>query len=151
MATAGTSALQEIQGIHNDLVCVFLFVFMICLNEQRGCEVESLTRGFAHADLALALHQRMKSRWRAARAASRHRGSFGREARYASNRGRRRRRGGWGGGRTTLGLVAELGKGGGHALVVACSAQEVIENLQDGTNISSGTPIAILAVWVQSA
>lgn len=50
-----------------------------------------------------------------------------------------------------MGLVAELGEGGGHALVVACGAQEVVEDLQDGTNISSGTPIAVLAVRVQSA
>ena len=119
--------------------------------KRRKCSIESLTRGFAHADLALTLHQRMKSRRRAARAAGGHRGSFGREARHASNRGRRRRRGRWGGGCTTLGLVAELGEGGGHALVVACSAQEVIENLKDGTDISSGTPIAVLAVRVQSA
>lgn len=67
-------------------VCVFLFVYMTCLHEQRECSVESLTRGFAHADLALALHQWMKSR-RAARAAGGHRGSFGREARHASHWG----------------------------------------------------------------
>lgn len=50
-----------------------------------------------------------------------------------------------------MGLVAELGEGGGHALVVARCAQKVIEDLQDGTDISSGTPIAVLAVRVQSA
>ncbi len=50
-----------------------------------------------------------------------------------------------------MGLVAELGEGGGHALVVACGAQEVVEDLQDGTNISSGTAIAVLAVRMQSA
>lgn len=112
---------------------------------------ESLTRGFAHADLTLALHQRMKGRRRAARAAGGHRGSFGREARHAGDLGRRRRRGGRGGGRTALGLVAQLGEGGGHALVVARGAQEVVEDLQDGTDISSGTPAAVLAVRVQSA
>lgn len=68
-------------------VCLCVFLLVNCLNEQRGCRVESLTRGFAHADLALALHQRVKSWWRAARAASRHGGSFGREARHASNWG----------------------------------------------------------------
>lgn len=131
---------------------VFVFVHTACLHEQRECDVESLTRGFAHTDLALALHQRMKSRRRAAGAAGGHRGSFGREACHArNNRGRRRRRGGRGGGRTALGLVAELGEGGGHALVVACGAQEVIEDLQDCTDISSGTPVAVLAVGVQSA
>lgn len=124
---------------------------MTCLHEQREWGVESLTRGFAHADLALALHQRMKSRRRAAWAAGRHGGSFGREARHASNWGRRRRGGGRGSGRTTLGLVAKLGEGRGHALVVARGAQEVVEDLQDGTDISSGTPIAVLAVRVQSA
>lgn len=113
--------------------------------------MESLTRGFAHADLALALHQRMKSSRRADGDAGGHRGSFGREARHASNLGGRRRRGGGCGGRTTPGLVAELGEGGGHALVVARGAQEVVEDLQDGTNISSGTPSAVLAVRVQSA
>lgn len=72
--------------------------FLKCLHEQRQCvSVESLTRGFAHADLTLALHQWMKSRRWAARAAGGHRGSFGREA-NASNLGRRRRRGRWGGG-----------------------------------------------------
>lgn len=139
--------------MHNDLMCegVFLFVLMTCLYVQKGSGVESLTRGFAHANLALALHKWMQSWRRAARAAGRHGGSFGREARHTSNWRGGRRRGGWGSGRTTLGLVAELGEGGGHALVVACGAQEVIENLQDGTNIPSGTPIAVLAVWVQSA
>lgn len=123
----------------------------VCAFTTREHGAESLTRGFAHADLALALHQWMKSRRRAARAAGRHRGSFGREARHASDRGRRRRGGGRGGGRTTLGLVAKLGEGGRHALVVACGAQKVIEDLQDGTNVSPGTSIAVLAVWVQSA
>lgn len=139
--------------MHNDLMCegVFLFVFMTCLYVQRGSGMESLTRGFAHADLALALHEWMESWRRAARAAGGHGGSFGREARHASNWRRGRRRGGWGSGRTALGLVTELGEGGGHALVVACGTQEVVENLQDGTDIPSGTPIAILAVRVQSA
>ena len=129
---------------------MFWFVFMTCLHEQRECCVQSLTRGFAHADLALALHQWMKSRRRAARDAGGHRGSFGREARHAGNWGRGRRRRGRGGGRATLGLVAELCEGRGHALVVACGAQEVVEDLQDGTNISSGAPGAVLAVGVQS-
>lgn len=124
---------------------------MTRLHELRKCHVGSLTRGFAHADLALALHQWVKSRRRAASAAGGHGGSFGREARDTSNRGRRRRRGGRGSGRTTLGLVAELGEGRRHALIVACGAQEVVKDLQDGTNISSGTPVAVLAVWVQSA
>lgn len=66
---------------------VFLFVFITCLHERRECSVESLTGGFAHADLALALHQWMKSRWRAAGAAGGHRGSFGREASHAGDRG----------------------------------------------------------------
>ncbi len=66
---------------------MFLFVFMTCLHEQRECGIQSLTRGFAHADLALALHHRMKSRRRAAGAAGGHRGSFGRDARHTSNRG----------------------------------------------------------------
>lgn len=34
---------------------------------------------------------------------------------------------------------------------MACGAQEVVEDLQDGTNISSGAPVAVLAVRVQSA
>lgn len=34
---------------------------------------------------------------------------------------------------------------------MACGTQEVVEDLQDGTDISSGTPIAVLAVRVQSA
>lgn len=93
----------------------------------------------------------MKSWWRAARAAGGHRGSFGREACHANDWGRRGRRGRWGAGRTTLGLVAELGEGRGHALVVACRTQEVVEDLEDGTDVSSGSPVAILAVWVQSA
>lgn len=113
--------------------------------------MESLTGGSAHADLTLALHQRMERRQRAARAASRHRGSFSREARHAGDRGRGRRRGRWRGGRAALRLAAKLGQGGGHALVVACGAQEVVEDLQDGTDISPGTPITVLAVWVQSA
>lgn len=123
-------------------------VFMTCCREHG---VEFLTRGFAHADLTLALHQRMKSWRRAARAGSGHRGSFGREACNASNWGRRGWRGGWGAGRRALGLVAKLGEGWGHALVVAGSAQEVVEDLKDGTDISSGTPVAVLAVRVQSA
>lgn len=49
--------------------------------------MESLTRGFVRANLALALNQGMTSQWRAARAASGHRGSFGREARQASTWG----------------------------------------------------------------
>lgn len=93
----------------------------------------------------------MKSWRRGAGADGGHRGSFGREARHASNRRRRGRRGGRGSGRTTLGLVAQLGEGGGHALVVASGAQEVVEYLQDGTDVSSGTPVAVLAVRVQSA
>lgn len=93
----------------------------------------------------------MMSWRRAARAASGHRGSFGREACDAGDWGRRRWRGGWGVGCTTLGLVAELGEGWRHALVVACSTQEVVEDLKDGTDVSSGTPVAVLAVGVQSA
>lgn len=127
---------QELQTFHLTPGCAVL------------CLTYTITRGFAHANLALALHKWMQS-WR--RAAGGHRGSFGREARHASNWRGGRRRGGWGSGRTTLRLVAELGEGGGHALVVACGAQEVIEDLQDGPNIPSGTPIAVLAVWVQSA
>lgn len=130
---------QQLQAFHLAASCTVLGL------------TDAVTRGFAHADLTLALHQRMKGRRRVARAAGGHRGSFGREARHASDLGRRRRRGGWGGGRATLGLVAELGEGGGHALVVARGAQEVVEDLQDGTDVSSGTPSAVLAVRVQSA
>lgn len=90
---------------------------------------DTVTRGFAHANLTLALHQWMKSRRRSAGAACGHGGSFGREACYSSNWRRGGRRGGGGGGRTTLGLVAKLGEGGRHALVVACSTQEVVEDL----------------------
>lgn len=111
--------------------------------------MESLTGGFAHADLTLALHQWMEGRQSAARAASRHGGSFSREARHAGDWGRGRGR--WGRGRATLRLAAKLGQGGGHALVVACGAQEVVEDLQDGADISPGTSITVLAVGVQSA
>lgn len=113
--------------------------------------MESLTGGFAHADLTLALHQRVERRQSAARAAGGHRGSFGREARHAGDRGRGRGRWRGGRGRATLRLAAKLGQGGGHALVVACGAQEVVEDLQDGADISPGAAITVLAVGVQSA
>lgn len=66
-------------------------MFLKYLHEKVVCGVESLTRGFAHADLALALHQWMKSWSGAARAASRHRGSFGRETCHANDWRRRGR------------------------------------------------------------
>lgn len=112
---------------------------------------EPLTGRLAHADLALALHQRVEGwRW-AASAAGGHRGSFGREDRHGGHR-----RGGWwrwgrGGRWPALGLVAELGEGGWYALVVAGGAQEVVEDLQNGADVSPGTPIAVLAVRMQSA
>lgn len=67
-----------------------MFLLKACFNEQE-CGKQPLTRGFAHAYLALALHQWMKGRRRAARAAGGHRGSFCREARHANDWRRRRR------------------------------------------------------------
>lgn len=110
-----------------------------------------VTRGLAHADLTLALHQRVEGRRWAASAAGGHGGSFGREDRHGGHRRGGRGRRGRGGGRPALGLVAELGEGGRHALVVARGAQEVVEDLQDGADVSPRAPVAVLAVWVQSA
>lgn len=52
-------------------------------------------------------------------------------------------------GRCALGMAAQLGQGRGHALVVPRGTQEVIEDLQDGANVTPRPSAAVLAVGVQ--
>lgn len=107
-----------------------------------------LTRRFAHSNLALALHQWVER----CLAHRRHRGSFGGEAgELGSGWGWRRWRGCRRCRTTTLCLIAELCERGGHALVVACGAQEVIQDLQNGADVTPRPSAAVLTVWMQSA
>ena len=48
-------------------------------------------------------------------------------------------------------MAAELCKGRWSALIVACGAQEIVEDLQDGGNVAARTTITVLTVRVQSA
>lgn len=90
-----------------------------------------LTRRLAHADLALALQQGGCGGSRELLAG----GSSGGQVGGRGSRG-------------ALGVAAELGQRGGHALVVPGGAQEVIEDLQDGADVTPWPPAAVLAVGV---
>lgn len=48
-------------------------------------------------------------------------------------------------------MAAQLGQGWRHALVVPRGAQEVIEDLQDGANVTPRSSAAVLAIGVQRA
>lgn len=48
-------------------------------------------------------------------------------------------------------MAAQLGQGWGHALVVPRGAEEVVEDLQDGADVTPRPPAAVLAVGVQRA
>lgn len=48
-------------------------------------------------------------------------------------------------------MAAQLGQRWGHALVVPSGTQEVVEDLQDGADVSPRPPAAVLTVGVQRA
>lgn len=101
---------------------------------QRGLEQREwagrpiLTRGLARAGLAQGGGGRQLLTG----------GSFGGEVRGGRGRG-------------ALSVAAQLGQGRGHALVVPCGAEEVIEDLQDGADVAPRPPATVLAVGVQRA